>query len=260
MRKKLLPIVFAAFVLTAAVAGCGRAEQGDAPGNGGQGGGSSQLEQDISAGGQGGGSSQPEQDTSAGGQGERTNLILTAHGGPMRVLNMFLSSFSEVRFAVDEPFSGSETQMIDFAFLHNLAANSEAVQYDNNTMSIPEATITATVQEYFNKEVTPQSTPQFTLNDGRYESPAATGESYDFCTVADELYENADGTYDVHFVVFGTPYDTSEEAMSEYYIYFIDDARSDASLTEEYTGTAKLGRRSDEGGYYLISYSCDPSK
>jgi len=189
-------------------------------------------------------------------QGE--NLILTAHGGPMRAINTFLSRFSETHFLYGTAFTSGDTEkMIDFAFLHNIINNQSALQYSNLStgtyMSFPEDTIAQTVREYFNTGITHQSTSRYTYRDNRYYAPAADGENYCYCAIADELYRKADGTWDTHFVVFSTPGMNIIDLMDERDVFFLRDTLRYSDLEPLYEGIATLGRKA-EGGYYMISY------
>ena len=67
-------------------------------------------------------------------------------------------------------------------------------------------------------------------------------------------YNEKDGTYDVHFVVFSTPDMNITELMNTAGIFFLSDAESKSYLQRVYEGTATLGRKTD-GGYYVISYT-----
>jgi|GEM_PF-332879 len=198
-------------------------------------------------------SSNNQSDAEAEPKGE--NFILTAHTEPMRVLNTFLSSFSEASFSYDTAFtSGDMEKMIDFAFIHNIIHNQEALQYSDSYMSFSADIIAQTVKEYFNVDITRQSTSQFTYRDNRYYSPAAAGESYSYCSIADEMYYNEkDDTHDVHFVVFSTPDMNITELMNTAGIFFLSDAESKSYLQRLYEGTATIGRN-NKGEYYLISY------
>lgn len=189
----------------------------------------------------------------------RENLIRTAHGGPIRVLNTFLSSFSEAYFPYGDVYvSGNVAQMIDFAFIHNIIHNQAALQYADLSMSFPADTIAQTVREYFNTSITHQSTSQYTYRDNRYYTTAASGEYYGYCSIADELYQKSDSTWDTHFVVFSTPEMSITDLMDERGIFSLQNALDDSDLEPLYNGTATLGRK-EEGGYYLISYEINDS-
>ncbi len=125
-------------------------------------------------------------------------------------------------------------------------------------MSFPADTIAQTVSEYFNTTITHQSTSQYTCRDNRYYAPADSSESYNYCSVADEMYQKSDGTWDVHFVVFSTPEMSITDLMDERGIYFLSDALNYSDLEPLYDGIATLGRKA-EGGYYLISYEINDS-
>lgn len=186
------------------------------------------------------------------------NLILTAHGGPMRVLNTFLSSFSEASFSCNDSYtSGDTAKMIDFAFTYNLIHNSSALQYvqlpAGSYMTLPADIIAQTIREYFNTSITHQSTTQHLYQDNWYYAPPADGESYSYCSIADEMYKKPDGTWDVHFFVFSTPGMFITDLMDKREICFLRDVWMYNDLVFCYDGTATLGRKA-EGGYYLISY------
>ncbi len=190
-------------------------------------------------------------------QGE--NLILTAHGGPMRVLNTFLSSFSEVYFPDDSDYSSGDTAgMIDFAFRHNMIHDPSKLQISDSYMSLPADAIVQTIREYFNTAITHQNTSQYTYRSNRYYRPIADTGFEGQCSIADEMYRKADGTWDVHFVVFSTPGMNIIDLMDKRDIFFLRDALNDSALEPLYDGIATLGQK-EEGGYYLISYKINDS-
>ena len=163
-----------------------------------------------------------QSDAEADAQGE--NLILTAHGGVMRVLNTFLSCFSETSFAYNTAFTSGDMEQ--------------------------------TVKEYFNVDIKHQSTSRYTYENNQYYTSEDVNQSYNYCSIADEMYLKNDGTYSVHFVVFSTPGMSITQLMDEDEVCFLASAESSSYLERAYEGAATLGRKT-EGGYYLISYQVD---
>ena len=196
-----------------------------------------------------------QSDAEADAQGE--NLILTAHGGVMRVLNTFLSCFSETSFAYNTAFtSGDMEQMIDFAFAYNIIHNPAMLKYTTPSASFSADTIAQTVKEYFNVDIKHQSTSRYTYENNQYYTSEDVNQSYNYCSIADEMYLKNDGTYSVHFVVFSTPGMSITQLMDEDEVCFLASAESSSYLERAYEGAATLGRKT-EGGYYLISYQVD---
>jgi len=180
------------------------------------------------------------------------NMVPDFQGDSQKELNIFLSNFSEAFFAEGTPYTEYDSEkLISFAFIHNIINNNGVVQYANDEMSIDGETIAQTVNKYFNVKLKHESVSDYTYRNGRYYTTAATGENYSYCSIVDEMYDNGDGTYDVHFVVYSGPADTK---MEPYYVYSHNSAENDSSLTPDYSGKAVIGRK-DKGGYYLISYT-----
>lgn len=185
----------------------------------------------------------------------QVNLVENMSADGQYAINIFLSNFSEVGFAYDKAFTGSDpNQIMHFAFVHNIVNNPEMVKYENNQMSINSAAITSTVEKYFDIAWRNQSTSDYLFEDDRYYATAASGENYSICSVADTMYENEDGSYTVFFSIYEGPYGSS---MMQYYSYSGRQAESDPSLNWNATGTATVGVEADSDGnirYYLLSY------
>lgn len=185
----------------------------------------------------------------------QVNLIENINADEQYAINIFLSNFSEVGFAYDTAFTGSDpNQIMHFAFLHNVVNNPEVIQYKNGEMSIGSTAISSTVQKYFNIDWQNQSTADYRFENDRYYTTAASGENYSICSIADTMYENEDKSYTVIFSIYMGPYDAP---MTPYYSYSASQAESDPSLDWSAVGTATVGVRADDAGntqYYLLSY------
>jgi len=188
------------------------------------------------------------------------NLIEGFHGGPQRALNLFLNNFSQMAFVNYSEYDAK--RLIDFAFEYNAENNIYALQskdlWNEGEVGIHEKVIAETIHDLFNVEVTHQSTSKYTYQNGWYHIQYAKlldtiAPNQNNCSIAEQMYDNGNGTYTVHFVIFDSDYD---ELPEECKAYFIDAAESDENLVRGPSMTAVIGRKA-EGGYYLISYVFD---
>ena len=182
---------------------------------------------------------------------EQNNLVDEMNVTEFRSINVFLSNFSEVDFAYDEPYQQfDQGRILDFAVLHNLHNNPEQIHYTGDEMYISADTVAQTAQKYFHVVLQHQSAGNYSYRDGNYYCPAIGWIPPAISSVATDMYDNGDQTYTVYFSVFEGPFDT---VMTPYYSYTYEQAIADTSLTLRSSGMAQLGQNND-GTYYLIQY------
>ncbi len=188
------------------------------------------------------------------------NLIKSFHGGPQRALNTFLNNFSQRAFEAYSEYDAE--RLIDFAFEYNVENNIYALQskdsWNEGEVGIHKKVIADTIHNLFNVEITHQSTSKYTYQSSwyriQYDKLLDTiAPNQNNCSVAEQMYDNGNGTYTVHFAIFHSNYD---ELPDDCKTYFIDVAESDENLFRGPSVTAVIGRK-EEGGYYLISYVFD---
>lgn len=197
------------------------------------------------------------------------NLLLSFGPEERKRINIFLSNFSEHGF--ERYPAGDETDYVMLQYLCSYANinKPEIIQYDSNTSSfvISRSNADATLMRFFGTTVTPTETYQTYTNyfgdviefqNGSFYYPAASGESYAYLTIANEMYKNSDGTYQVYYSVYELNPDIYYESgiSDKYYAMTSSEAYADNSLMSCYNGEAVVKDyvSGDFLSYQLCSY------
>lgn len=198
------------------------------------------------------------------------NLLLSFGPEERKRINIFLSNFSEHGF--ERYPAGDETNYIMLQYLCTYANinKPEIIQYDGNTSSfvISRSNADATLMRFFGTTVTPTGSNQtftnyfgetITFQNGSFYYPAASGESYAYLTIANEMYTNGDGTYQVYYTVYELNPDIYYESgiPDSYYTMTSSEAATDNNLTGCYNGEAVVTDYASGNflSYQLCSYS-----
>jgi len=190
------------------------------------------------------------------------NMIDTFTTSQQKELNIFLSNFSEQQFGFFDNKNINTAQLIDFSILYNIINdynnNNKNVKYiDNYKCCISADIIAQNIKRFFDIDIKHRSTKENTYSDGKYEWMAATGEQFTVLSVADEMYDNGDGTYLVKFKVYSMLDSFDESAqISDFYPYIISQAEKSSKLKFDYSGTAIVKPHSLSGKktYQLVLY------
>ena len=170
----------------------------------------------------------------------------------IRKLNVFLSNFSEAYLYDFDSNYYDEGEAVKFAFIHNLINNDSNIVYQGMEMGISLADVNSTLNKYFGVSVSPSTkyvynsyysgdryynyTVVWEYRNGMFWTSAASGETYDYFTIVNNLIDLKDGTYRAEFNVYYAGYDS---ISSDCYSY------SD--------GTARLMCEHKCSGYAIIN-------
>lgn len=162
-------------------------------------------------------------------------------------LNIFLSNFSESYFNEYDCNNVNADRLISFAFIHDLINNHSLIKYSNQSMGISCDRANETLSKYFGKTISKTSTSNWSCDGSYFWMPAATGESYDYFSVALNLIDLKDGTYKVDFNNYYAGYDSMD---SKYYWYNNAQASNDVNCKLTGNGTAII--KSVSGNWQLL--------
>ena len=152
-------------------------------------------------------------------------------------LNVFLSNFSEAFFEYYDSDSADINALISFAFIHDIVNNNSLIRWTDSEMGISADRVDKTLNKYFGKSIPRSSTTEWYYDGEYYWTEAASGESYDYFSVAVKLIDLQDGTYRVDFNNYYAGYDSMD---TKYYWYSEEDALYDPNCTLTETGTAVI--------------------
>ena len=180
-------------------------------------------------------------------------------------INIFLSNFSEQGFGTldhNDAFS-----LVKFAYLHNQINNPDNLNYSSGSYVMSTEVTDSTLLRFFGHTVEHDTLSKTysggyteTINYGvyGYYFPAASGEFNGYLSIADSMYDNGDGTYNVYFSVYEVNWEEYNNygISSEYYYLTNYEAAANWALEYCYSGSAQV--RDYDGGsyrsYQLLSY------
>ena len=179
-------------------------------------------------------------------------------------VNLFLSNFSEARI-YQYPSTLPEWDLrllLGFTLRYNLI-NSPQYVYVDTTGSyyvIEEERVDSTLLYFFGRSIAhPYGYQTFEngviFSDGAYFYPGSSGEYFGYMTVATEMWQNGDGTYDVRFHIyeFSSEVYYGDGDLFAYYSFNDEDAKLCSDLKLVHSGEATMSKRSD-GTYVLLQY------
>lgn len=192
--------------------------------------------------------------------------VLTLTDEEQYIINIFLSNFSEQHFPSYDSSNVSDDTLVQFAYLHNVINNNDALEIDHNTYdaSFTLDTINTTLDRYLGKSISPEEGDTFATHyrysSGRIYCPMASGASYGIMTVVDTLTDLGDGTLRADFVVYSIDeLNTGGNKITDKSVYYYtkEDVENNAQFIYEYEGNAILKRKNYAGvnTYELITYS-----
>lgn len=198
---------------------------------------------------------------------ESNDYLSTLSANDIKMLNIFLSNFSEAY--VENIDTSDMGEMIDFVMLNTKINYSNKITYDgivinpenNNSHSgwVTEEYVAERVDRFFDVELENMSTDSTYYNNGKYYLFAADGETYAHFTKVTSATENADGTVTVKYDVYW--YDVAYDVPPSYVYEGIGAENHDELCEYSYSGTAvvkpvQLGG-DDYSNYKLVSLRKD---
>lgn len=150
-------------------------------------------------------------------------------------LNVFLSNFSEAFLKYYDADNVNTNDLINFAFIHDMINNNKLIRYKDSNMGISAERVSETLNKYFGKSITNESTNEWQYDGEYYWKSGAAGESYDYFSVALNLVDLNNGTYRVDFNTYYAGYDSMDPKC---YWYSESDASNDTDCRRSDSGTA----------------------
>lgn len=186
-----------------------------------------------------------------------TDIFSTLTYDQKRSLNIFFSNFSEAYFNNFDISNYDDSQLIQFAILHNIINYGDRIKYSDNEAMLEEKYVAQVIKRFFNVDVNHGSVNSFEYRNGSYVWPAADGEQYwDFSQV-ENFYDNGDGTFTANLVVYSAGFEYEGQDI----IYDPKDEGWGNDITPEYRGTAQaVVKKADINGkqtYQLLKYQCN---
>lgn len=174
-------------------------------------------------------------------ENRNTNTYSTLSYDQRRKLNTFMSNFSEAFVDDYDKYNFDGFDAVNFAFIHNLINNSSNILWSGSQMGISFSAVNSTLGKYMGTSVDRNDYSKYEYgynyvwhySDGMFWTGAASGESYDYYTIVNGMFDNGDGTYKITFNVYYAGYD---ELTAEYYSYTDSEARN--SSVYQYSGWA----------------------
>lgn len=192
------------------------------------------------------------------------NLIDGFDSSQRRTLNIFLSNFSEAFFGSFDRNSFDPYAVLSFCHIHFVINNSEYLDYGPEEMTMSAENADACLNRYLGISLPHGGRHEssygtyYRYEDGYWITGTAMGESYNNFTIANDLRRNPDGTYTVHFDVYGLDletyfmYDMPDELYSlrraDDCSYKIEYLYSGTAIIEDYTLST------GSASYRLIKY------
>lgn len=208
---------------------------------------------------------------------EKPEMIKSMTAKERYTLNLFLSNFSEIYFGDFDSNNADRNQLIYFGCLHNSRNHTDGAQsisdeeaakyvqlndFVHACYKVSDKTVSASVDRYFglpvqhgSAEVTNPMSWQFAYSNGYYYFDSGEeGDPSRYFSIADEMYNNGDGTYTVNF----TNYVSGDlEILADCYNLTPQAAQSDSRVVVRKHGTAII-RPFDYHGtntYQLVKYA-----
>ena len=169
-------------------------------------------------------------------------------------LNMFLSNFSEAYF---DNYSANDYQanrLISFAFTHNSLNNPNKIFYEEMYMGISASDVNTTLDKYLGITIPNNSVGEWTYSDGNYYMDAASGETYAYFSIATDITDNGDGTFEVEFTKFFDNNNVFETSLPQWYTYTIEQAKENCEECGSGVATVREKIYGGKQTYELISY------
>lgn len=191
----------------------------------------------------------------------RTNLLFRYSQEQHRLLNIFLSNFSEVGW---ETYPASDAQILEFAYLRLSLNWPDTIKKTEDGVSVIKYSDVSWLLERYLGINPPTGSSIYTNRNGvvvaeyDYEEDIYLFYGWldsvrDYVTVAESITRNSNGTYTVTF----SAYTCSVSPSRTQYLYTAAEAATASELTYAYSGTAVVRdyRRSDGvDTYQLLEY------
>lgn len=128
------------------------------------------------------------------------NLINSMSSEEKRLLNTFLSNFSEGYLQNYNP-GHTNNELIQFGFIHHFVNDYNSIVFKGEYMGISSQKVNYVLDKYMGITIASSSSAtvgtNWHYNDGYFLTPLASGASYDYFSIATEMYDNGNGTYTV---------------------------------------------------------------
>ncbi|MBR4721294.1 MAG: hypothetical protein IK057_05990 [Clostridia bacterium] len=190
---------------------------------------------------------------------DSVNMITAMSEGERKAINVFFSNFSEAHFAEYSNGSQDNFSLISFAFTHNLINNNKKTIWQDEKMGISVTTVNQTLDRFFGVKVPPETADTghgygWTYEDGSFWMPAASGESYDYYSIVNDMHDVGNGLFEVSYDAFYAGYD---ELSDECYSYTIDEARKNSEYIYSATAIVKPKTYNGKKTYEIVELTAN---
>ena len=188
---------------------------------------------------------------------ESKNVLDTMTAAEKKEVNLFLSNFSEVRYGTLPLFT--EEEYLSFALNHVMINGPrDTIIYEGDYKKIPASTVDKVLNRFFGETV-PHETPSYESDweyeDGYFKTIAADGDSVAYFTVATNMTDNKNGTYNVDFNVYFNENGPHDAIPKECYSYTDEEASEKYEFYYDGVATVKPKTVNGSETYEIVSYT-----